>query len=324
MINNLLLPNQRDDYDSPWKEAIELYFPEFMAFFYPNAFLAIDWSKPYHFLDQELRSILPEAENGKRIVDKLVQVHLLGGKERCLYIQIEVQGNREADFPRRIFICNYRIFDKYGKPVASFVILTDSDSSWRPTTYSYEFAGSKMTLEFDMVKLLDFEPRIKELLASDNAFALVTAAHLLTQKTREKSFERLDAKSQLIRLLYNKQWTKERVKELFRVIDWFMELPKELEQQLQTEIYNIEEEQKMKYISSIERYAMEKGWSEGMERGILEGMEKGLMEGMERGMAKGKEIGAEQTKLDIARRLVASGISKAEAALLAGVSLETL
>uniref|UniRef100_Q3AQB2 Transposase (putative) YhgA-like domain-containing protein n=1 Tax=Chlorobium chlorochromatii (strain CaD3) TaxID=340177 RepID=Q3AQB2_CHLCH len=308
--------NRRDDYDSPWKEAIELYFPEFMAWYFPKAYAAIDWSQPYHFLDQELRSILPEAENGKRIVDKLVQVHLLDGNESCLYIQIEVQGNRETDFPRRIFICNYRIFDKYGMPVASFVILTDTDSSWRPTTYSYEFADSKMTLEFDMVKLLDFEPRMEELLASDNAFALVTAAHLLTQKTRENSLERLDAKTQLIRLLYNKQWTKERVKELFRVIDWFMELPKELEQQLQTEIYNIEEEQKMKYISSIERYAMEKGWSEGKELGVLEGMEKGKAEGLEEGLMQGR--------LDVARRLVASGMSADEAAGIAGVDVYLL
>uniref|UniRef100_Q3APB1 Transposase (putative) YhgA-like domain-containing protein n=1 Tax=Chlorobium chlorochromatii (strain CaD3) TaxID=340177 RepID=Q3APB1_CHLCH len=239
-------PTQRDDYDSPWKEAIELYFSEFMALYFLKAYAAIDWSKPYHFLDQELRSILPQAENGKRIVDKLVQVHLLDGKERCLYIQIEVQGNRESNFEKRMFTCNYRIFDKYGKPVASFVILTDTDSSWRPTSYSYEFAGSKMALEFQVAKLLDFEPRMEELLASNNAFALVTAAHLLTQQTRENSLDRLDAKTQLIRLLYNKQWPKERVRELFRVIDWFMELPKELEQQLQTEIYNIEEEQKMK------------------------------------------------------------------------------
>jgi hypothetical protein len=27
------------DYDSPWKEALERYFPEFMAFFFP-------WSTP--------------------------------------------------------------------------------------------------------------------------------------------------------------------------------------------------------------------------------------------------------------------------------------
>ena len=26
-----------DDYDSPWKDAVEHYFPEFMAFYFPDA-----------------------------------------------------------------------------------------------------------------------------------------------------------------------------------------------------------------------------------------------------------------------------------------------
>jgi len=54
--------NPSDDYDSPWKEAIEHYFPEFMAFYFPDAYGAIDWSKKYNFLDNELRSLLPEAD----------------------------------------------------------------------------------------------------------------------------------------------------------------------------------------------------------------------------------------------------------------------
>ncbi|MEY4209528.1 MAG: hypothetical protein RLZZ20_2680, partial [Pseudomonadota bacterium] len=27
-----------DDYDSPWKEAIERYFPDFMHFYFPAAY----------------------------------------------------------------------------------------------------------------------------------------------------------------------------------------------------------------------------------------------------------------------------------------------
>ena len=84
----------------------------------------------------------------------------------------------------------------------------------------------------------------------------------------------------------------------------------------------------MKYISSIERYAIEKGWSEGMEKGILEGMERGkevgVLEGMEKGKAEGLEEGLLKGRLEVAQRLVASGMSKAEAASFAGVSVEML
>uniref|UniRef100_Q3ASJ5 Transposase (putative) YhgA-like domain-containing protein n=1 Tax=Chlorobium chlorochromatii (strain CaD3) TaxID=340177 RepID=Q3ASJ5_CHLCH len=307
---------QPDDYDSPWKEAIEHYFPEFMAFYFPNAYTAIDWSTPYHFLDQELRTIVPQSAQGKRVVDKLVKVQLLDGKERWLYIHIEVQGRREANFPRRVFICNYRIFDQYGVPVASFVILTDTHYNWRPTSYSYEFAGCKHTLEFPIVKLLDYEPRMEELLASDNAFGLITAAHLLTQKTKNQSKPRYEAKKLLMQLLLQRQWDQERIEELLRVIDWFLRLPKALRKKLKTEIHNMEEAQKMKYITSFERDAMEEGIEKGKELGVLEGIEMGKAEGLEEGLMKGR--------LEVAQRLVAGGMSKAEAASFAGVSVDLL
>lgn len=60
-----------DDYDSPWKEAIEHYFPEFMAFYFPEAYAQIDGSKEHVFLDQELRAVVQDAELGKRFVGLL-------------------------------------------------------------------------------------------------------------------------------------------------------------------------------------------------------------------------------------------------------------
>ncbi|NJN68756.1 MAG: transposase, partial [Chloroflexaceae bacterium] len=36
----MMLPS--DDYDSPWKEALETFFEAFMAFFHPQAHAEID------------------------------------------------------------------------------------------------------------------------------------------------------------------------------------------------------------------------------------------------------------------------------------------
>ena len=58
-----------DDYDSPWKDAVEHYFPEFMAFYFPEAYDCFDWNLGYAFLEQELRSVIHEAALGKRFVD---------------------------------------------------------------------------------------------------------------------------------------------------------------------------------------------------------------------------------------------------------------
>jgi len=40
------------EYDSPWKEIIEQYFPEFIVFFFPDAYQDIDRSKKHGFLNK--------------------------------------------------------------------------------------------------------------------------------------------------------------------------------------------------------------------------------------------------------------------------------
>ena len=42
------------DYDSPWKEILDSYFPAFMAFFFPEAHADIDWTRGYESLDTDL------------------------------------------------------------------------------------------------------------------------------------------------------------------------------------------------------------------------------------------------------------------------------
>ncbi len=119
------MAEQNDDYDSPWKDAIDHYFPEFMAFCFPDAYVRIDWSKEQVFLDQELHAVVQDAELGKRLVDKLVRVTLQNGDENWIYIHVEVQGTKQVEFAERMFVYNYRLYDRYRRPIASMAVLTD-------------------------------------------------------------------------------------------------------------------------------------------------------------------------------------------------------
>ena len=67
--------------DTPWKEVIETLFQQFMGFFFPKAYAAIDWSRPPVFLDKELQQVVRGAATGRRVVDKLVKVWQSGGKK---------------------------------------------------------------------------------------------------------------------------------------------------------------------------------------------------------------------------------------------------
>jgi hypothetical protein len=104
------------DFDSPWKEALELYFRAFLAFFFPQAHAEIDWSRGYEILDKELQQVAPGGEQGRRVVDKLVKVWRPGGEEAWVLIHIEVQSQQEEDFPLRMYVYNYRIERQEKKP----------------------------------------------------------------------------------------------------------------------------------------------------------------------------------------------------------------
>ena len=260
----MVIPN--DHYDSPWKDAIEHYFPEFIEFYFPDAYAGIDWSKEYVFLDQELRAVVQDAELGTRIVDKLVRVTEISGTETWVYIHVEVQGTKQAEFAKRMFVYNYRIFDKYEKPVASLAVLADDHKQWKPTFYGYALLGCKHTLEFPVGKLTDYEDQLDDLLVSENAFGLITAAHILTRQTRKENQERYEAKLRLVRILYQRHWDKQRVIDLITVVDWLMTLPTWLETKVWQEIETIEESKKMQYITSIERIGIAKGESRILRR----------------------------------------------------------
>ena len=256
-----------DDYDSPWKEAVERYFPEFIAFYFPAAHAQINWALGYTFLDQELRAVVKDGELGKRYVDKLVRVTRLNGQEDWIYIHLEVQGSAQAEFAKRMFVYNYRLYDRYQQPIASMAVLADETTRWHPSTFQTEALGCEHHFKFPTAKLLDYREQEKTLLADPNPFALVTLTHLLTQATRKDMDARFAAKWKLVQLLYRRGWDKQRVIDLFSVLDWMMSLPTHLSQSLWHNIDVLEEKEKMRYVTSVERLCIEKG----MQQGKLEG-----------------------------------------------------
>lgn len=292
-MTDTLLPSDRppgrdlpDDYDSPWKEAVERCFPEFMAFYFPEAHAQIDWAQGYAFLDQELRAVVQDAELGKRFVDKLVRVRRFSGAEDWIYIHVEVQGSAQAEFAERMFVYNYRLYDRYRRPVASMAVLADDSEAWRPERFGFEVLGCRHQLDFPTAKLLAYAGREEALQSEPNPFALVTLAHLLTRATRHDMQARFAAKWKLVQLLYRRGWNKQRIINLFVVLDWMMRLPEALGQLLWQNIEVFEEKEKMRYVSSIERLGIEKGIQQGMQQGRQEGRQVGRLEGEARVLAR--------------------------------------
>lgn len=165
------------DHDSPWKVALEVRFPEFLALLFPHIHPEIDWQRGYQFLDKELQQVTPDANEGRRYADKLTRVHTLKGGETWVLIHVEVQGEPERAFSQRMYTYHYRLLDRYGVDVVSLAVLADTRKSFRPTHYRRSRWGCELDFRFPVAKLLDWNARWAELEASDNVFALVVMAH---------------------------------------------------------------------------------------------------------------------------------------------------
>ena len=256
------------DHDSPWKEALEGYFPEFLALLFPAVHAGIDWARGHRFLDKELQQIVRDAETGRRYADKLAGVYRRDGRPAWVLVHVEVQGEPEAAFAERMFVYNQRLRDAHAVAVASLAVLADADARFRPERYRDALWDCSLEFRFPVAKLLDWDTaeRWAELEASENLFALVVMAQIRAKASRDVE-TRKAWKFRLIRLMYDRGYARQTVLELFRVIDWMIQLPPRAEAAFLQDVYAFEETKRMPYVTSAERAGIEKGLKQGREQG---------------------------------------------------------
>lgn len=247
--------------------------PAFMAFFYKEAYDAVDWNRGYKFLDNEFRKIMRDSEQINRRVDKLVQVYLKSGEEVWILLHIEIQGYKDLDFPKRMFVSWYRIYDKHNRDVVSFAILSDDDTSWEPSGFEKTLLGTTVLHSYNSVKLLNYKGREAELEANANPFAVIVLAHLDMKATKNNPAARLPAKINRVDQLYKRGLTRKEIVHLFNFIDWLLTLPPLEALVFDAAWAEIEEENRMPFVSRVERNAMERGLEQGLRESIIDMIE---------------------------------------------------
>ncbi len=294
--------------DVLWKNILDELFPDFLAFFFPEIYRDIDISAGYQFLDKELTKIIKDSSLGSRIVDKLVKVYLQDGSEKWLLIHLEIQGYPEENFPERMFIYNYRIFDRYHKEVISLAVLTDTDEKYRPAEYRVSRWRFNLIFQFPVIKLIDYRKKWNALRKSKSPFAYVVMAYLKTQETEGDDRERYGWKKRFLKELYLQGMNRETISALYNFIDWMMNLPEELEDKIYQEIVKTEEEHQMAVLSTAERIGRQKGIREGRQEGRQEGLQEGLREGLQQGLHKAiadiLEIKFGEAGVELAKKIV--------------------
>jgi hypothetical protein len=253
------------DFDGAWKFALETYLPECLALFFPAAYNGIDWQQPVRFRSTELQQLAPDDQAGVQRVDALVEVTQRDGSPALVLVHLEVQSQRDAAFPERMFRYNTRLFDRHRVPIVSLAILGDESPQWHPTRFGYGQWGCDIELRFPTVKLLALD--VGMLAATPNPIATLTLMHRDAHDTRGDAHTRLRRKSARFRTMLQQGYTAEDVRRLIRLMEHVLRLPEALRETARDALRQVETEERgmTTFVTSFE----ELGRAEGQRALIL-------------------------------------------------------
>jgi hypothetical protein len=59
---------------------------------------------------------------------------------------IEIQSQRDKALPERLFVYDYRLYDRYRQPIATLVVLADPSPSWKPAGFRTRSLGCQVAM----------------------------------------------------------------------------------------------------------------------------------------------------------------------------------
>ncbi|WP_225874799.1 RpnC/YadD family protein [Pedobacter hiemivivus] len=261
--------------DLLWKGILEDVFEDFLCFMHPDANKIFDFNKGFEFLDKELEQVSPLGEDlfSSKVVDKLVKLYTIDGKEEWILLHVEVQGKYQKNFSERMYTYNYRIWDKHHKPITAYAIFTDPFKVERSNRYERKFLGTRLLYEFNTYKISNQND--EQLLSSNNPFALVVLiakaafkiSRIVNKGERDRSL--LTIKQVILKALHNKGFKNDKIKHVMNFLRHYV--------RFETEEFNNIFEQEVEQITGrtetmgIEELLLDRATKQGVEQGITQG-----------------------------------------------------
>jgi hypothetical protein len=157
-------------------------------------------------------------------------------------------------------------------------ILTGAEKGTEEGKYELKAYGSGVDFRYLCFKLIDYDR--EKLLNDPNPIAIVVLASQERERAKQRG-DRFNAKRYLIRRLYEREYNRNEIRELFEFIDWVLQLSDYEEDLIWEEVKELEEVKGMPYITSVERIGMRKGMEKGLQQGLLEDGREMILEALD-------------------------------------------
>ncbi|GHV39892.1 hypothetical protein FACS1894187_20340 [Synergistales bacterium] len=252
----------------------------------PNLAAKRDYSKKPEVADPEHSSIGGKSNKGGRISDICLSLYLTDGDVSRAIFLIEQQDKKNKDLPLRMFQSWYRASDKYNVPVTSLAIYTGTTKP--ANTYTKEWQGTSVNFIYNAYSVAEADEEMLE--RDDRLFALPVLAAKRMLDARGKAEKRERYSLELLDLIKARELE---AKKAWSFQNFVYRILRIGEQDIDPKVKGV---WKMRFrpiddvVKDIYlRYAREEGLEEGREEGREAGLKKG--------------------KFEVARSMLAEGLS---------------
>jgi predicted transposase/invertase (TIGR01784 family) len=294
--------NDRFDADAFWKALIDRFFYSLLKRALPELYAKADLNVKPRFLEKEFLDILntgdPEIHKSAHFADYVLEVPLKNGGDEWILFHIEAQGLKGGNLPERMNFYRCLIYAHYRREPAALAIITVTRPRKEERKYSYSRFGTDCIYRYNNLVLRELDD--DELLSSDNPIDLVLYAAKAAVKSK-RELQKYSYLRTLAGLLSERGWSAEDKRDLMLFIERVLYLKnKKLIEQYGEYRQQLDREGKIMYIPFLER----------------EKANELIQSGMEQGIERGKE--------EMARSLLANGVSPDVIAKSAGLPVEQI
>jgi predicted transposase/invertase (TIGR01784 family) len=269
---------ERFDHDGTWKDLIKKYFYPLLKRALPELYEAADRNKEPIPLDKEFRDVLntadPAIHTSPHFADYVINVPLKGGGEEWILFHIEVQARgvnlakRTGNLAERINHYRCFIYAHYRKEPVTLAIITYKRSPNEPAYYRHSHFGTEILYKYNNLVLDELDD--DELMSSDNPIDIIlyAAKHAALAKDEH---QKLNFLRKLIELLDERGWSLLDKRDLFLFMERVVNIKdKELIGQFREFMDQRNKEGNAMYVPLLLRDSAEEIEQRGIDKGKLE------------------------------------------------------
>jgi predicted transposase/invertase (TIGR01784 family) len=288
----------RIDHDSTWKDLIKKFFPYLLKRAIPELYEEADISEEPAFLDKEFTDVVNTSDPGihknPRYADYVIKIPLKNGGAEFVILHIEVQGRGgRGNLAERMYHYKCLIYSHYRKEPAALAIITAGRRK-KERYYSFSRFGTEAIYRYNNLVLSELDD--EELVSSGNPIDLVLYAGKFAQRAKKEP-QKFDFLRKAVELFDERGWSLDEKRNLFLFTEIIVNMKdKELITQFREFLEHRNREGKAMYVPLLLRDSA----------------------------AEIEQRGREEGKLEVARNLLANGVSPDIIEKSAGLPVEKI